>query len=177
MPHLKGKTMEACFNITTADRALVTKIADRAEAEGLIRGPAKPDHWYDRETLEMDLTAANANGNPMDFQRLLDAEPLTFVHDIAGIGATMNRETGKLSRFRPRTSKKEPEHPTTTADVGLLIRDMVEDTDMDVLDRSGEVVETVTTDHVDFVDVSDPHNPRIVMSSGAVFVARIVREG
>jgi len=168
--------MTVSFEITDTDGAIVAQIADRAEGEGLIRGKASPDHWYERETMEMDLTAANANGNPIDFPGLLGADGITFVHDIAGIAKHMDRETGKMPRFRPRMSKKEVEAPTTTADVGLLIRDMVEDTDMDVLDRSGDEVKIVTTDHVDHVDVSDPHNPRIILASGAVFVARIVRE-
>lgn len=106
--------MTVSFEITDTDRAIVVQIADRAEAEGLIRGKAAPDHWYERETLEMDLTAANANGNPIDFSGLLAADGITFVHDIAGIAKHMDRKTGKMPRFRPRMSTKGGEAPPPT---------------------------------------------------------------
>lgn len=61
---------------------------------------------------------------------------------------------------------------TTTADIGLHIRDMIEDT---ALFGTGDVNEP--TDSVDVVCVDDPHNPRIIMASGAVFIVRIVQEG
>lgn len=168
--------MTVSFDITDTDRAMVAQIADRAATAGLIRGPVAPDHWYDRETMEMDLTAANANGNPMDFQALLDAEGLTFTHDIAGIAKHMDRETGKMPCFRPRTSREEPDALTTTADIGELIRDMIEDTSIVRDLHPDEPLVSAVRDHVETVDITDPHNPRIVMASGAVFVARIVRE-
>lgn len=70
---------------------------------------------------------------------------------------------------------------TITSDIGFLIRDMIEDHPCTHIDTDGpegdEVKETPNADHVDHVDISDAHNPRIVMASGAIFVARIVREG
>ena len=63
----------------------------------------------DQMTIEMDLTACHANGNPMDFQQLLDAHqaaPCDFWHDINGILRNINHETGKLENcFVPRFSR------------------------------------------------------------------------
>ena len=56
----------------------------------------------------MDLAATNANGCPMDFDRLLMVESFTFVHDITGIARHLDRSTGELGDFfLPRRSKKE----------------------------------------------------------------------
>jgi hypothetical protein len=65
---------------------------------------------------------------------------------------------------------------TTTADLGILIRDMIVDIDMECFDLTDDP-EVIGSDHVDHVDVSDPHNPRVYLSSGAVFRLTIVREG
>lgn len=59
----------------------------------------------DRLSLAMDLSAADGvNGNPrLDFEALMTADDDTFLHDIAGIYANLDRETGELGgRFTPR---------------------------------------------------------------------------
>lgn len=85
------------FNISKEDSALVSAIVDRAAAMQKI----------DRMAMHMDLTACHANGCPMDFQRLLDADNFNFSHDVAGINRHINRETGKLEDcFLPRFSQK-----------------------------------------------------------------------
>lgn len=90
------------FDISEADRNLVSECADRAEELGLIGTDVDA-----RLGFEMDLTAVHANGCPMDFQRLLDADDFNFVHDVGGIKRHLNRETGELlDMFRPRFAQK-----------------------------------------------------------------------
>ena len=91
--------MTISFDISAYDAMLVTDIA-RLVVE--VRN-------LDQMTLEMDLTACHANGNPMDFQRLLGAHrtaPQDFWHDLNGIILNINRKTGKLGDcFVPRYSR------------------------------------------------------------------------
>ena len=89
------------FEISDIDAALVSDILDRLETE----------YDFNRESLEMDLTACHANGNPMDFDGLLHADRFHFLHDLWGIKRHLNRETGKLENcFLPRYSKPQTEH-------------------------------------------------------------------
>lgn len=61
---------------------------------------------YDPVDLEMDLRATNANGMPLDFEKLSNADYYNFAHDILGIRKHLNRNTGKLMRhFVPRCAK------------------------------------------------------------------------
>ena len=62
---------------------------------------------------------------------------------------------------------------TSTRDIGLLIRDMIEDREMDQFDLDGD---KCGDDHIDFVDVSDANNLRVLTESGATFVVRIIKE-
>lgn len=65
---------------------------------------------YSRGDCEMDLSACHANGNPMDFKALSEANDFEFVHDVWGIRRHLNRKTGELMDcFSPRFSKKEEE--------------------------------------------------------------------
>jgi hypothetical protein len=87
----------AVFLASKKERELIAKIVARAKHE-----------WPKLDTmcLHMDLVATNANGNPMDFQKLLDAPRLDFVHDITGINRHIDRMTGGLKDcFSPRCSK------------------------------------------------------------------------
>lgn len=96
------------FDMTDDEMELIEKIADRAEAAGYCRGKERPDHWYERLTLIMDLAATNANGCPMDFARLLAADDFNFLHDIAGVARHINRRTGLMDhRFLPRCARTE----------------------------------------------------------------------
>jgi len=90
---------EVSFRISMKDRALVRRIVSRANQAGLVE---------DRLSSEMDLTATHANGNRMDFARLLAADNFNFVHDFCGIARHLDRATGKLGdHFRPRFSQRE----------------------------------------------------------------------
>lgn len=96
------------FDMTDAEMELIERIADRAQEAGLCRGERKPRHWYERLTLIMDLAATNANGCPMDFERMLAADDFNFLHDIAGIARHINRRTGLMDhRFLPRFARTE----------------------------------------------------------------------
>lgn len=86
------------FKATKEEHELISKCVDRA----LKVNPA-----LDRLSLNMDLTATHSNGCPMDFQKLLDAPPFDFSHDVAGIMRHIDRNTGELTRcFRPRCAAR-----------------------------------------------------------------------
>jgi hypothetical protein len=94
---------EISFDATPTERALVRKIARRAR---VIYLAARVDR--SAADIEMDLVATHANGNPMDFEKLLDADDFNLMHDVGGIGRHLNRETGELEDFfSPRFSKRE----------------------------------------------------------------------
>lgn len=96
------------FEATNEERLLIKRIVDRAENKGHVRGRKARQHWYDKTSMTMDLLATNANGNPMDFKRMLAADDLNFLHDVAGIARHLDRETGKLGdHFSPRFSRRE----------------------------------------------------------------------
>ena len=95
--------MEVSFKTSCEEIALIGKIADRADALGLLTG------WYDRMTLVMDLSACHANGCPLDFDHLASADDFNLMHDVTGIANHIDRETGALSgHFLPRFSKPQP---------------------------------------------------------------------
>jgi len=99
---------EVCFKVSHHEHDTIHKIVARAVSQGLVRGTASPGHWYTRLTMEMDLKACHANGCPLDFERLLNADDFNFTHDVCGIAAHMDRETGKLrDMFLPRFASKQ----------------------------------------------------------------------
>lgn len=103
----RPKRKEISFACTEEETRLVCAIVDRAAEAGHVRSAKKPDHWYQQDTMAMDLIACNANGCPLDFQRLLDADGLNFIHDVAGIARHMDRDTGQLTDcFRPRHTRR-----------------------------------------------------------------------
>ena len=58
--------------------------------------------------VEMDVIAVNANGCPLDLQKLLDADDFNFAHDVDGIYWHLDRNTGKLKDcFLPRCARRE----------------------------------------------------------------------
>ncbi|MEQ9132678.1 MAG: hypothetical protein RJQ08_08555 [Salinisphaeraceae bacterium] len=70
------------------------QIVGRAKSMGLLVD--------DVCALHMDLTALHHH-TPLDFQKLANASDFCFVHDIGGIQAHMDRETGQLlNHFLPR---------------------------------------------------------------------------
>lgn len=66
---------------------------------------------------------------------------------------------------------------TSTADLGLFIRDMIEGREFVTHDFSGEELAEIGADEVVSVDASDANNLRVYTDGGAVFVVRIIREG
>lgn len=94
------KVMEISFDTTPEENDLIDKVVWRAVDDGLILEK-------DEEDLRMDLEATNANGCPMDFERLAAASERDFKHDVWGIQRYLNRTTGKLEdNFLPRTHKQ-----------------------------------------------------------------------
>lgn len=82
------------------DRRLIEKIAERAQR-------MYADHGQERALLDilMDLTATHANGCPLDLVKFLTFDNFNFAHDIGGINAHLDRQTGQLTRcFLPRCS-------------------------------------------------------------------------
>jgi len=60
---------------------------------------------YDQMTAIMDIDACHSNGNPLKLQELLEADNFNFRHDIMGIRAHIDRNTGELQDcFVPRYS-------------------------------------------------------------------------
>ena len=98
----KGKTMdEVSFDRTPEESRLIDQIVDRAAA---ISGGE-----LDRLSTVMDLAATHANGCPMDFARLAEADDFNLAHDVFGIERHIDRATGKLGGcFRPRFARRTP---------------------------------------------------------------------
>lgn len=91
--------MTVSFDISASDASFVTEIVNRAAK--LI------GRRIDKLSLRMDLVACHANGCPMDFARLANADDFNLSHDVFGISRHIDRETGKLTRcFLPRFAAK-----------------------------------------------------------------------
>lgn len=93
---------EVSFKVSRFDRDVIMEIAKRAKSIG------RPDitliDWM------MDITATHANGNPLRLEALRDADDFNFMHDVYGISACLDRETGKLTKcFLPRFSDHSAE--------------------------------------------------------------------
>lgn len=88
------------FTRTPVTAALIRQCVDRAVRLHLAAGGTD-----DRISLEMDLSAANANGCPMDFERLLSFDDGSFLHDITGIQNNISRISGRMTgHFLPRAA-------------------------------------------------------------------------
>lgn len=95
--------MTVSFEATPREQRQIQAIVRRAVREGLLL-------YGLRGALAMDLTACHANGCRLRLGALLTSLPTNFAHDIGGIRAHLNRETGKLtSCFRPRYADCRPE--------------------------------------------------------------------
>lgn len=91
--------MSINWTVTREEMEAIRAIAIRAEESGIARA--------DRMTLIMDLTAAHANGSPLDLAGLLAADEFNFAHDVAGIQRHIDRRTGELlDCFLPRYSRR-----------------------------------------------------------------------
>jgi hypothetical protein len=97
---------QVSFSVSDTDRALITKIVDRAlDIISRDRPLAKRDRADRRLNLRMDLEACHANGNPLDLAKMADADDFNVMHDVGGISRHIDRDTGKLlDFFSPRCS-------------------------------------------------------------------------
>ena len=96
------------FDVSRDDARLIIAIASRycAALKALGLPPVT-----DRIGLEMDLTAAHANGNPLDLAAMLRGSRSDLLHDVAGIQRHIDRATGHLGNcFSPRFSQPERSH-------------------------------------------------------------------
>lgn len=90
------------FTTTRHEFNVIMKIVDRAQRAGLVR---RGDGIM---SISMDLSATHANGCPMDFDRMLEADDFNFAHDYCGIARHLDRATGKLTdHFLPRFAKRQ----------------------------------------------------------------------
>lgn len=104
------------WKISKEDHDLIVKIAERAEVIARRVGKiAKGQSALpNRRDVLMDVTAVHANGNPLRLAELLKADDSNFIHDVFGIHAYLDRETGKLTEcFVPRFTG--PSEGTVTA--------------------------------------------------------------
>lgn len=84
---------QVSFETTQEEDKVIKAIVERAKAT-------------DRLCMTMDLSACNANGCKLDFDKLLSFDDFNFFHDISGISNPLNRSTGKLENcFLPRCAK------------------------------------------------------------------------
>ena len=114
------------FKANLAERKLIVLITQRA---------CKANNEIDFEKATIYLNGAHSNGNPLDFQKLLDFPPGDFYHDFYGIFANINRETGELDNgFVPRCSMDDGIYEDVTE---ILAQEW-------------------STDEDDFDDISDP---------------------
>ncbi len=91
------------FTRDPATSALITQCARRAVALREARGASA-----DRIEIEMDLSATNANGAPLDFAKLLAFDDFNFLHDVLGIADHINRNDGRLTgHFLPRCARTQ----------------------------------------------------------------------
>ncbi len=87
------------WNLNSEDRQHVERIAERAMESNL--------GYPDQLTAQMDVTAVHLNGCPLRLDEFAEADAFNFTHDMAGIAAHLDRETGNLTRhFLPRFSKR-----------------------------------------------------------------------
>lgn len=89
--------LNAVFAATSvSDIRLISQCAARA----------KQDFGCDRKAVAQLLEIANYR-TPLDFARLLSFQRADFIHDIDGLVAHLDRESGALSGlFQPRCAKR-----------------------------------------------------------------------
>ena len=92
------------FTATPAEREIIERIAKRAVA--LYRKYGNTD--VDELDIQMDLEACHCNGCPLRLADMEQADNFNFMHDVTGINAHLNHDTGKLERwFLPRFADME----------------------------------------------------------------------
>jgi hypothetical protein len=93
-----AETAKVSFDATPNERKAIERCAERAKALGMDGS---------RLEIQMDLTAAHANGCPLDLEKLEGFDDFNFSHDLWGIRAHLDRRSGNLTRhFLPRSSRR-----------------------------------------------------------------------
>lgn len=85
---------EINWETTKADMIAISKIAKRQVERFSAVGIASQ-----KQDIEMDITAAHLNGCPLDLDKLLAFDDMNFAHDVCGIMAHIDRETGAIKDF------------------------------------------------------------------------------
>ncbi|KAA8387894.1 hypothetical protein FOH24_13000 [Acetobacter tropicalis] len=99
--------MTVKFDATDAEAAAVRKIAKRYAHLARTYGDTRKYRAIKLHAT-MDLLAVNANGCPLDFMRMQDADDFNLLHDVCGIDRHLDRDSGKLlDCFVPRFAKQE----------------------------------------------------------------------
>lgn len=101
--------MRDLFTATAEEREIIKRIAKRAIALYHKYG----DTDADEQVIQMDIEACHCNGCPLRLADLEQADAFNLMHDVTGINAHLNHDTGKLERcFLPRFSggKREGHH-------------------------------------------------------------------
>lgn len=89
------------FECSKSGQRLIVQLAKRA-----VKLADRHGVDYDFISLDMDLLACHANGNPLDLDKLMAADDFNFAHDVFGIRRHIDRTTGELKDcFVPRCSK------------------------------------------------------------------------
>ncbi len=89
--------MNVSFKRTQEEDVLIERAVLRARTLGDQRASIE---------ISMDLSATNANGCPLDFDKLLAFDDFSFLHDIYGIARHLDRESGQLNDcFLPRCAR------------------------------------------------------------------------
>lgn len=97
--------MQVSFDISKADRALVSRIVKRSR--DVLKTYSPDTRLRPVMEMQMDLIATHANGCPLDFARLLKADDFNLLHDVLGIERHLDRDTGQLLHcFLPRFARK-----------------------------------------------------------------------
>jgi hypothetical protein len=88
------------FNATRDEMRLIVAIAERFESVCRLYDVRRV---MQRQELLMDIEACHSNGCPLQLEALLNASEADFVHDVGGITAHLDRQTGTLTDcFVPR---------------------------------------------------------------------------
>lgn len=86
------------FKVSKQEAQTIRNIVQRAQAMAVEAGVE-----YPAMDIDMDITAAHANGCPLKLSELASADNFNFAHDVFGIRRHINRETGQLEDcFLPR---------------------------------------------------------------------------
>jgi hypothetical protein len=92
------------FDCTDEERDAALRIAQRGA--DLVK--ATTGRKVDILSMQMDLIATHANGNPLDFAKLEAFDDFNLLHDLGGIYQHLDRSTGKLRDFfSPRSSRND----------------------------------------------------------------------